>query len=75
MLRKKKDCSSSSPKPLKNNGGLGRGRKGLLFSSPKLLNLWWLGTGSNRRHADFQSAALPTELPSRFGFYLKHPNK
>ena len=24
----------------------------------------WLGTGSNRRHADFQSAALPTELPS-----------
>ena len=27
--------------------------------------LWWLGTESNRRHADFQSAALPTELPSR----------
>lgn len=26
---------------------------------------WWLGTESNRRHADFQSAALPTELPSR----------
>jgi hypothetical protein len=25
----------------------------------------WLGTESNRRHADFQSAALPTELPSR----------
>ena len=25
---------------------------------------WWLGTESNRRHADFQSAALPTELPS-----------
>src|SRR4051812_45031421 len=25
----------------------------------------WLGTKSNRRHADFQSAALPTELPSR----------
>src|SRR6476660_9400581 len=24
----------------------------------------WLGTESNRRHADFQSAALPTELPS-----------
>lgn len=23
---------------------------------------WWLGTESNRRHADFQSAALPTEL-------------
>ena len=26
---------------------------------------WWLGTESNRRHADFQSAALPAELPSR----------
>lgn len=25
---------------------------------------WWLGTGSNRRHGDFQSPALPTELPS-----------
>ena len=30
---------------------------------------WWLGTGSNRRHADFQSAALPTELPS----HLRRP--
>ena len=27
--------------------------------------IWWPGTGSNRRHADFQSAALPTELPGR----------
>jgi hypothetical protein len=26
---------------------------------------WWLGTESNRRHEDFQSSALPTELPSR----------
>src|ERR1035438_756312 len=26
---------------------------------------WWPGTGSNRRHADFQSAALPAELPGR----------
>ena len=26
---------------------------------------WWPGTESNRRHADFQSAALPTELPGR----------
>ena len=25
---------------------------------------WWLGTESNRRHMDFQSIALPTELPS-----------
>ncbi len=25
----------------------------------------WLGTESNRRHEDFQSSALPTELPSQ----------
>ena len=25
--------------------------------------MWWPGAGSNHRHADFQSAALPTELP------------
>src|SRR2546421_4962018 len=25
----------------------------------------WQGAESNRRHADFQSAALPTELPGR----------
>jgi RNA polymerase sigma-70 factor, ECF subfamily len=28
-------------------------------------SLEWPGTESNRRHADFQSAALPTELPGR----------
>ncbi len=25
---------------------------------------WWRGAESNRRHKDFQSFALPTELPS-----------
>ena len=32
---------------------------------PKSLTLAWLGAESNRRHEDFQSSALPTELPSR----------
>ena len=27
----------------------------------------WLGRESNPRHEDFQSSALPTELPSRGG--------
>ncbi len=28
---------------------------------------WWLETESNRRHEDFQSSALPTELSSQHG--------
>ena len=28
---------------------------------------WWPGSESNQRHADFQSAALPTELPGHRG--------
>ena len=32
----------------------------------------WPGTESNRRHEDFQSSALPTELPGqKFGILLK----
>ena len=27
----------------------------------------WRGAGSNRRHKDFQSSALPTELPRQHG--------
>jgi hypothetical protein len=27
--------------------------------------MWWLGAELNRRHKDFQSSALPTELPSQ----------
>src|SRR5438876_7712284 len=30
----------------------------------------WLGAESNRRHEDFQSSALPTELPSRIAMPL-----
>src|ERR1039457_2260433 len=41
--------------------------------------IWCPGAGSNHRHADFQSAALPTELPgplkgafaARVGIYLQ----
>ena len=29
----------------------------------------WCGAGSNRRHKDFQSFALPTELPHHYLFY------
>src|SRR5690606_14360894 len=37
--------------------------RGRAFS--KYLKTWWPGTESNRRHGDFQSPALPTELPGR----------
>ena len=30
----------------------------------KCVKKWWAGTGLNRRHQDFQSCALPTELPA-----------
>src|SRR2546422_11591979 len=31
---------------------------------PTARKSWWAGTGLNRRHQDFQSCALPTELPA-----------
>jgi hypothetical protein len=38
-----------------------------LYTKNLILNelKWWDGTESNRRHEDFQSSALPTELPSQ----------
>ena len=45
---------------------LGESQKSLVF--PRILPTktgLWLGAESNRRHVDFQSTALPTELPSR----------
>src|SRR5688572_18458749 len=33
---------------------------------------WWPGSESNQRHADFQSAALPTELPGQVGRNAPH---
>jgi hypothetical protein len=44
---------------------LGESQKRLVF--PRILPMkmgLWLGAESNRRHVDFQSTALPTELPS-----------
>src|SRR5713101_2011385 len=35
----------------------------------------WLGAESNRRHVDFQSTALPTELPSRMLKIGNHPRR
>ena len=36
---------------------------------------WWPGTESNRRHEDFQSSALPTELPGRrYQMISRHPD-
>ena len=40
---------------------IGKARKPCGFRA--FLQLWWPGSESNQRHADFQSAALPTELP------------
>src|SRR6266550_5169066 len=45
---------------------LGESQKSLVF--PHILPMktgLWLGAESNRRQVDFQSTALPTELPSR----------
>ena len=32
---------------------------------------WWPGAESNCRHEDFQSTALPTELPGHQGTRIK----
>ena len=37
------------------------------FTIQGTLPCWWLETESNRRHANFQSAALPAELSSHVG--------
>ncbi len=57
---------------INENGAGNRSRtRDLLITSQLLYQLsytgrckWWLWTESNRRHEDFQSSALPTELQS-----------
>src|SRR5204863_5484651 len=51
-------------------------RKRAVF--PRILPMktgMWLGAESNRRHVDFQSTALPTELPSRMLKIGHHPRR
>src|SRR5438552_17515868 len=43
----------------------------LLYLLPGCFDQWWLGAELNRRHKDFQSSALPTELPSRLGKFIE----
>ena len=40
-----------------------RTHQGRIVKNRRVGEKWCPGTESNRRHADFQSAALPTELP------------
>ncbi len=46
---------------------IAHGGQGTAAAAGKGGQKWWPGTESNRRHADFQSAALPTELPGQCG--------
>ena len=58
---------------IRKEGLLSNGHKkiGLKNKSPTkqcsvgLFSIWWPGGESNSRHKDFQSSALPTELPGQ----------
>ena len=43
-------------------------------SEPPRALPWWRSPGSNRGHADFQSAALPAELPRRRARSMAQPD-
>ena len=48
---------------LKKRSSIGESTKKPPFMA--VFTKWCSGTGSNRRHEDFQSSALPTELPEQ----------
>src|SRR5204862_3894797 len=53
------DLPTSDPQPCSINAAMRRLSEGDRGD----VGRWCLGADSNHRHADFQSAALPTELP------------
>jgi hypothetical protein len=50
------------------NQGQGRVMEKVGFTLENPRKQQWPGPGSNRRHTDFQSVALPTELPGQSVF-------
>ena len=58
-------------KPINKKSGNEENR----FFQFMLFICWCLGTESNRRHRDFQSLALPTELPRPGAKLFIHENK
>ena len=66
----RRDFPNRPPNYIKNPWNVG--------VSGVLMFLLWCGAGSNRRHKDFQSFALPTELPHRaisnWEFQIEHSN-
>ena len=64
-----KTVTSGEAKRTRTASGNGKPTQRNLFPSDcaktGISLIWWPGAESNCRHADFQSAALPTELPGQ----------
>jgi hypothetical protein len=63
--RRWRRIASSGLRPRKHVSAPGSGAL-TCDASAEVPRGWWSGAGSNRRPSDFQSDALPTELPDRF---------